>query len=535
MKPWIISWDIGSTGCKTCLYRVDKGLELHSGALAGYSLHTGADGKAEQDPEDWWRAMAASTPRVLSLAGVRPEDIGGVSFCAQMQGLVLVDARGRALRPAMSYMDTRARSQMQSRFGRGLRIEGVPLPSLLRSLSINGAVAASVKDPVWKYLWVRDHEPQTFEKVHRWLDVKDYLAGRATGEWTMSRDSGFATFLTDQRRIPSTWSPSLARMYGVEESHLPRLVDATECVGTLTRESAAELGLAPGIPVYSGGGDASMIALGAGAMEPGDTHVYTGTSGWVSTAVTKQTVDVGRHMAAIVGSRPGIYHFFGEQETAGKCLEWVRDHLALDEIGLYLQKVPVTEGPEGRYVSLYEFLMDEIGQVAPGSGGVLFAPWLHGSRAPFEDPHARGMFWGLGLGTGKRAMIRAVVEGVIYHQKWLLEGIRANHEVKGSLRFVGGGALSPRMARILADMMEYPVETIRNPQNAGAGGAALAAAIGMGLAGFGQVRDMVPPEATFEPDTRTRDTYREGFARFRELYRSTRHLATPAWGKGSAS
>lgn len=525
MSTCIITYDIGSTGCKTCLYRLDQRLELLASAMGEYRFTTLANGGVEQDPDDWWKAMVVTSNRVLADSGMGADDVAGISFCAQMQGLVLVDSKLQVLRPAMSYMDQRAAAEKKASVEHGIQVEGVNLRKLIKSLGINGAVAASVKDPVWKYLWVKKHEPDVFARIHRWLDVKDYLIARATGACTMTRDSAFATFLTDQRQNPSEWCPALMKMYGVEPGHLPRLIDATDQAGTLLAIPAAELGLSPGTPVFGGGGDVSMISVGSGSTREGDCYVYTGTSGWVATTVRRQKVDVKHRIAAIVGAQPGFYNYFGEQETAGKCLEWVRDHLALDEINLYLQKIPVTHGPEAEYRSMYDFLIESIGQVPPGSGGVIFTPWLHGNRSPFEDPAARGMFFNLGLHSGKRMLIRAVVEGVIFHQRWLFEAVARGFPVEGPVRFAGGGALSPALAQILADNLERPVQTIAYPQNAGATGAALTAAIGLGvIPGFTAARDWIPVEQTIEPNPENFAVYRRQFQVFKDLYHQNKSL-----------
>ncbi len=131
-------------------------------------------------------------------------------------------------------------------------------------------------------------------------------------------------------------------------------------------------------------------------------------------------------MASILGARPGHYNYIGEQETSGKCLEWVRDHIALDEVGVYLSQRHVAEDPNARYLSLLDYLDEVVAETPPGAGGVIFTPWLHGNRSPFNDPLARGMFFNIGLDTGKRTLIRAVVEGIIYQKRWYLECMGAS-------------------------------------------------------------------------------------------------------------
>jgi xylulokinase len=517
----VLSYDIGSTGCKTCLYEVSDKLRLVDSSLAEYTFTTIDNGGVEQNPDDWWQAMVATTRDIVA----RQTDvvIAGISFCAQMQGLVLVDRELNTVRPAMSYMDQRSGKQKARSVEHGLQIEGVNAIKLIRSLLVNGAVAASVKDPVWKYKWVQENEPENFRRVHKWLDVKDYLIARATGECTMTADSAFATFLSPKKTNHRTWDPGLMKMYGVNPDHMPRIVESTDNIGPLLEGPAAELGLAAGTPVFGGGGDASMISVGAGATRTGDAYVYTGTSGWVGLIVDKPAVDISRRIAAITCAQEDRFLYFAEQETAGKCLEWVRDHLALDEINLYLDAGNVIDDPQSEFDSLYDFLIDTIGQVPAGSGGVIFTPWLHGNRSPFEDPASRGIFFNLSLSTGKRTMIRAVVEGIIFHQKWLLDSIERRFRVNGALAFVGGGAMSAVIAGMLADILERPIRRIADPRHAGAAGAAITMGVGLGVIdGFHSAANYLEVIGVHEPSPEHRDVYRRNYAVFRELYKSNR-------------
>jgi xylulokinase len=290
-----------------------------------------------------------------------------------------------------------------------------------------------------------------------------------TGRCVMTQDSAFATLLYDIHK--QQWSKSVCNMLGVNMAHLPEIVPCTAQVGTLRAQQAQELGLAEGTPVFGGGGDAALVGVGAGSVELGATHIYCGTSGWVSTVVGKSMVDASANIAAIMGAQPGLFNYFAEQETAGKCVEWVKDHLALDEINLYLSKefdlTRQSPGREAVYTSLYDYLMDVISEAPIGSGGVVFTPWLHGNRCPFEDPAARGMFFGLSLETGKTEMIRSVVEGVVYHLRWMLETQDKKTATSKTIRFVGGGALSDLMCQMLADCTGRSVETVASPQNVG--------------------------------------------------------------------
>ena len=312
-------------------------------------------------------------------------------------------------------------------------------------------------------------------------------------------------------------------MLGVKFDHLPEIVSATDKVGGLREQQAAELGLRPGIPVFGGGGDASLIGVGAGAVEPGDTHIYCGTSGWVSTVVEKSIVDASAMIAAIVGADQGKFNYFAELETAGKCLEWVKDHLALDEINIYLKKEDVAASFETEYTSLYDYMTEIIDKVPAGSNGVIFTPWLHGNRCPFEDPNARGMFFNLSLETGKSDMIRAVIEGVCYHLRWFMEAEDKKVKSSETIRFVGGGALSYATSQILSDVLGKKVETVDKPQNVGAVGAAVTIAVGLGMInGFKDAKKLIPAIRTYTPNPANKAVYDKQYAVFKELYKANK-------------
>jgi len=520
---YVLAYDIGTTGVKTCLFSIESDIRLLVSANAGYGLYILPDGGAEQDADEWWDAMCRTTRELFSQSEVKPAQISGISFCSQMQGMVLADRDGIPVRRPMSYMDQRSRRELKKGMANGLQVAGANVVKLARSLAITGAVSSSVKDPVWKYKWVEANEPENFARDYKWLDVKETLLCRCTGRFVMTEDSAYATLICDTRKGRVGWSREMCRMLGVRREHLAEIIKSTDVVGPLTEKAAAELGLAPGTPVFGGGGDASLIGVGAGCVRVGDTHVYCGTSGWVSTVLDRQELDTGAMIAAIVGAQSGRYNYFAEMETAGKCLEWVKDHLALDEIGIYLQRANVAEGMEARYTSLYDYLSEVIRKAPPGAGGVVFTPWLHGNRCPFEDPDAAGMFFGIKLETGKTELLRAVVEGVCYHLRWMLE--RQDKKVKTSdtLRFVGGGALSPVTSQILADITGRAVETVASPQNVGSVGAAAVMGVGLGLIpSLDAVRDFVPALAVYRPNGENRAVYDRGYGVFIRLYKANK-------------
>ena len=518
---YIIIYDFGTSSVKTCLFKIDSEIRLVAGSSAEYGLYITDNGGAEQDTEEWWSALCSTTHDLFLKSDIKPSEIEGMAFCSQMQGAVFVDENGNALRRPMNYLDQKGVKEYKDCMGRGIiKVSGCSLYKLVRNLIVNYAGSTSAKDPVWKYKWVEKNEPDVFKKIYKWLDIGDYLTSRCTGRIVRTADTAFATFLYDTRRKKEGWNKGLLNMYNVNPDHMPEIIDCTDQAGTLTATAAEELGLVPGIPVFGGGGDTTFVNIGAGCTKPGDTHIYVGTSGWVSTFMDHQTVDINAMITGVLSAKHGYFNYYAELETAGKCFEWVKDHLALDEVGVYLDQKMITDA-ESKYLSLYDYLSTEVGKVPPGANGVIFTPWLHGNRCPFEDSKAGGMFFNIRIDNGKRDMIRAVLEGICYHLRWLLECVEKKVKTSDIIRFVGGGALSPLTAQMLADITGRTVETVNNTQEVGAIGAALVVAAGIkGEDVLELSRRLVKANRAYVPNPENKEAYERNFRVFKNLYKS---------------
>ncbi|MCQ2751532.1 MAG: FGGY-family carbohydrate kinase [Coriobacteriales bacterium] len=522
---YVIAYDIGTTGVKACIFSIESQLTLINSSYESYNLYVQDSGEAEQDADEWWQAICKSTKALMQNVDIAPEQIDAISFCSQMQGLVLVDEKCNALRRPMSYMDQRATKTMDANSGAGIKISGISAGKLAKCLSNTMAAPTSVKDPLWKYLWVKENEPEIFEKTHKWLDVKEYLIARATGKCIMTWDSAYATFLYKTKGDNWCWCDTLCDSFGVNKNHLADVVPCCAEIGNLSERAATELGLTTSTKVFGGGGDATLIGIGAGCTQPTQTHIYSGTSGWVSTICAEQHVDLSSMIAAIVGAESGIYNYFAEMETAGKCFEWVKDHLALDEINVYLNKQTILESEEAEYLSLYDYLSNTIKQVPPGCNGLIFTPWLHGNRCPFEDPNAAGMFFNIKLNTGKTEMIRAVLEGICFHLNWMLECQKKKIKVSDTIRFAGGGALSSETCQMLADITGHTIETVEHSQDVGACGAAIIAAVGLGL--FPSVQSagqIIPAKKQYKPNPNNAAIYQKNYKVYKQLYKNNKKL-----------
>ena len=519
---YIIIYDFGTSSVKTCLFDIDQEIRLLASSTGSYGLYISDDGGAEQDTEEWWAALCSTTRDLFDRSNVKPEEIKGLAFCSQMQGTVLVDKDANAVRRPMNYLDQKGFKEYKACMGSGIiKVSGCSLYKLIRNLIVNYAGSTSAKDPVWKYKWVENNEPDIYKKIYKWLDINDYLVARCTGRIIRTADSAFATFLYDTRKGKEGWNKGLLKMYKVNPEHMPEIIDSTDLVGGLTEKAAKDLGLVEGIPVFGGGGDTTFVNIGAGCTRPGDTHIYVGTSGWVSTYLDYQTVDINAMITGVLSAKHGYFNYYAELETAGKCFEWVMNHLALDEVGIYLEQKRVTDDVESKYTSLYEYLSDEVSKVPPGANGVIFTPWMHGNRCPFEDSNAAGMFFNIKIENGKRDMIRAALEGICYHLRWLLEAEETKVKTSETIRFVGGGALSPVTCQMLADITGRTIETVNNAQEVGAIGTALVVAAGIsGVDVLELSSQLVKANHAFIPNPENREAYERNYKVFKKLYKA---------------
>lgn len=497
----VIAYDMGTTGLKTCLFDISQqeGIRFVAAEIEPYTLAVLPNGGVEQYPEEWWAAMGASTRRLLEKQGVPPGDVEGISFCSQVQTVVMVDEQGTALRPSMSCMDTRGGKPFAKYMQTGVKVEGLNAAKVLKFLKITGAVSGSAKDPLWKYHWVRENEPEVFGRTHKWLDAKEYLTFRATGNIKASRDVAGMTFLYDIKN--DCWSESLCNMLDVDMEKLPEVCESTDSVGNLLPKAAEELGLVAGIPVIAGGSDVSLCQVGAGCLEVGDVNIYSGTSGWVATTVDKLHLDLGSIIGSVVGADPHTYNYVAESETAGKCLEWVKERLGHTPI------------------ETYDAMIEYVHHTPAGSNGVLFSPWMHGNRCPFEDPHAKGAFFNIDVDSKSSDMINAVIEGVCMHMRWMLEASEKSFKTAPVVRFTGGSSLSPYVAQVMADVLGREVETVENPRQVGTMGAAALMAVSFGLLhDIKDIKKVIKVTAKYTPQPENTAVYNKIFPLFKELY-----------------
>ncbi len=512
----ILAVDLGTSGPKVALVTPEG--EILARTRKTVPTHFLPDGGIEQTPDDWWNAVCEATQELLATHPDLRNRVAAISCASMYSTVVPVDAQGQPLMNAILWMDTRGAPYIEE-ITRGLvKIQGYGLRRALVWIYLTGGIPThSGKDSIGHVLYLKHERPDIYRETHQFLEPKDYLNLRMTGTFAATPETQILYWLTDHRDIHHVdYHPRLLRYAGVEREKFPPLYRTLDVIGPLKEDAAEELGLPPGIPVLAGTNDTHAAAIGAGAVQDFEAHLYLGTSSWISCHLPYKKTDLIRNMASLPSAIPGKYYLANEQECAGACLTFLRDTLFYGEDAL-----ETGTPPEDAYRR-----MDALAaQAPPGSGGVLFAPWLVGERTPVEDPWIRGGFYNLSLGTPRSALVRAVFEGVALNARWLLEGVEKflGRPLK-SLRMVGGGAQSEIWCQIHADVLQRTILQIGDPIWAGVRGTAFLAAVAMGWLTWDDIPARVPVARTFAPNPAHRKLYDRLYREFRNLYRATRPI-----------
>lgn len=509
----ILAIDLGTSGPKVAL--VDTSGHVLGCATRPTALHLTEDGGAEQDPEDWWRAIVEATADLHAQQLAPPESIEAVSVTAQWAGTVAVDGRGQALHNAIIWMDTRGAAEVQAMVKGVVSIEGYAAPKLYKWLRRNGgAPSLAGKEPVAHILYLRRHFPEIYAAADKLLEPKDYLNLRLTGRCAASYDSIALHWVTDNRRIDAIdYDPQLLELTTLDREKLPELKRAVDILGPVEPEVATQLGIPATAKVVMGTPDVQSAAVGSGAVRDYEAHLYIGTSSWITCHVPFKKTDLLRNMASLPSALPGRYFVANSQETAGACINWLRDQLLFPDDALRTGPVP-----EDFFARL-----DAVAQGVPaGSGGVIFTPWLFGERSPVADPTLRASFFNQSLSTTRAHLVRAVLEGVAYNGRWLLDCVEKFVGRRlDRLRFIGGGANSRLWCQIHADVLGREIAQVKDPVQCNARGAGLLAAIALGHLRVEDLTDVVEVEHVYRPDPRNRRRYDQLYAEFRALHKAT--------------
>ncbi len=513
-EKYIISHDMGTSSDKAILISVYG--EIIDSAKIDYPIHHPEPGFAEQDPLDWWQAVCGTTRRVLEKTGIDPKNVVGITFSSQMQALIPIDNNGNPLTPAMTWLDGRGADVIQKKLWTQPKIMGYNIFHLVNFLAITGGCPGQTgKDQIGKLLWLREHKPEIFSQAYKYLDAKDFLIFKLTGNIVTSVDVAVIWWLLDTRKNRNQWHPKLCKLAGITEDKLAEVKKSSEIVGQLSDEASKKTGLLPGTPVINGSGDLASAALGSGAIEEGELHICIGTSGWVAGHFTKRKIDLAHYTGCIGSSYPEKYHLaMAHQETAGLCLEWLKNNV------LYFEEELKKQSKVSNIYQLFDTLAD---QVEPGSEGLLFTPWMFGERCPLDDNHVRAGLFNLGLNHSRRHIVRAVFEGIAFNTRWAMETLEKLYSKVDSLNIIGGGAKSDIWCQIIADITNRTINQVADPQQAGAKGIALLASNSLGyIDSFFEIKKYIKIQRSFSPNLKNRNLYDRMFREFKNIYKQNK-------------
>ena len=482
--------DVGTGGTRALLVD-ERGKVQHAVTAPHENMRMERPLWAEQRPENWWDAAQQAVRGVLVAANATGADVRGIGLSGQMHGLVLLDASDHVIRPALIWCDQRSQAQVDA----------------INQKVGKPAVLAAIANPVLtgftlpKLLWVRDHEPQHFERVRKMLLPKDYLRFQLTGEYAsdVSDASGTALFDVVNRK----WSYELAGKLELDCSILPKVFESAEVTGRISPQAAKDTGLAAGTPVVGGAGDQAASAIGNGIVGPGLMSCTLGTSGVVFAHMQIPAYDTEGRVHSFCHAVRGAWHVMGVTQGAGLSLQWFRNNLA----------------PEASY----DDLTKEAANSPAGADGLFWLPYLMGERTPHLDASARGGWIGLTAKHTRADLIRALLEGISYSQKDCLDIVEQLSGPVQSVRVSGGGARSAFWRQMLADVFGKRVAVLET-QEGSAYGAALLALVGTGAYASAEevCRVAIHEIDSVMPQPREVAIYAQGHRVYQSLYPALR-------------
>lgn len=487
--PYVIGVDGGTEGLRAAVFDL-KGAVIGT-AAAAYPTRFPAPGLAEQDPEDWWRAIGEAVPQAMARAGIAADQVSALAMDATSCSVVALDRAGRALRPALIWMDVRAGAQAAA-----VAACGDP------ALKVNGAGAGPVSAEwmIPKALWLKENEPQVFDGAAMIGEYQDFMTLRLTDLWAGSVCTASIRWHHDNRAgghpkglLDRLGLPALLSKWPTE------ILPPGRVIGPLVPAAASHLGLRPGLPVVQGGADAFIAMIGLGVVTPGKLAFITGSShlllGLSPTALHGRGI-WGSYPDAVV---PGLHVVEGGQTSTGSVIAWLRRLLG--------------DGGD------YDRLNAEAAALPPGADGLLLLDHFQGNRTPHTDPASRGAVTGLSLNHGPAHLFRAAIEGIAFGSELILDTMRAAGFSVGQVVICGGATRSPLWLQIHADVSGLPLQVTRVP-DAPLLGSAILAAVGAGhFANMAEAAGaMVHEDWVVEPDPGRHAAYRPIYDRYRQLY-----------------
>ncbi|NHI93815.1 MAG: xylulose kinase [Candidatus Lokiarchaeota archaeon] len=512
---YILAIDHGTSGAKTAIVSIyGKVMDFEFEETPLYLLEGGG---AEQNPDEWWHAIENTSKKLIDKQVVDVEDIVGVCCSSQWSGTVPVDKDGHHIHNAIIWMDTRGAPYIKEMVG-GF-VSGYGLRAILTWLKkTGGAPALSGKDPIAHIKWLQNEKPDVYRNTYKFLECKDYLNLKFTGKFATSSETITLHWVTDNQDLDEIYyDDKLIKKLKIDKEKLPEIKHATDILGNISSEVADKIGLSKDVKVVMGSPDIPAAVIGSGAVQDFETHVYIGTSSWLTCHVPYKKTVISHMLASLPSARPDRYFIASEQETAGACLSFLRDNLLYhkDEL-LQEEEVP----------DVYKIFDKIVEQVPAGSNKLIFTPWLYGERCPIEDHTVRGSLMNISLKTTRADMIRAIFEGVAFNSRWILKYIEKDF-VKmrlNPINMIGGGANSNIWCQIYADVLNRTIKQVKDPIQANARGAAFIASVGLGYIKWDDIAKYIEIKNVYIPNPKNRKIYDELFEEFQLIYKNNKKM-----------
>lgn len=490
---YILAHDLGTSGNKAVLYSEDG--RLVYSCTKKYGMKVENANWCEQNADDWWNAVVEVTRDVCDK--FNPKDIAAVSFSGQMMGCLCVDDKGIPLRNSLIWADMRATKEEEYIRSQISMWDFYKITGHRISSSYGGA----------KMMWVKNNEPEIYSKTYKFLNAKDYIILKLTGNFVTEYTDASSTTIWDIKN--NRWSDDIVKIAGIDAKKLPTALPSTAIAGKVTADAAHLTGLLEGTPVVCGGGDGVCSAIGTACTKTGQAHSCMGTSSWIAVTGDEPVEDPEMKINTWPHIIPGHYLPFGTMQCGGGAYNWAVKELYKDD--------------ENRFVTS----ANEAGGSPIGAKGLLFLPYLIGERSPRWNPDAKGVFAGLTLEHNRGDMMRAVMEGVALNLGVILSTIRSCGCPVDSIVTVGGGAKNDLWRSIFADVYGVKIEKPDNTDEATSMGAAITGGVGVGLYKSFDVADkFFKIEDTRIPNMENNKKYNKIAESFEECYELTKPLFT---------
>lgn len=482
----ILGIDLGTSSVKAMLFDAEQG--VIAVRAEEYGVDIAHPGWAQQSPALWWESLVRVLRWLESHYREAYRSVCAVGYSGQMHGMVLTDAKGQPVRPAVIWLDQRADRQLEEI---GAVLSKEDMGNVFCNRVSSGFAFPSL-------LWVREQEPEIFARAAHFLSPKDYIRYKMTGEIGAEVVDASSTtlFATGER----DWAWEVIDRFHLPPQMFPKVHESADIAGTVTAQCEAQTGLPAGIPVIYGSGDQPAQSIGNGVIGPGRIISNIGTGGQISAFSSRPAYDKKLRTNTFCHAIRDAWTIFGATLCSGMSLSWAKNKVFR--------------------VGSYEEINAAVAAVSPGADGLIYLPYLSGERTPHMNPDARGVFFGMTLGQEQGHFLRAVMEGVTYSLRDCL-GILQELGIDAPEIIASGGATaSPQWMQMQADILGKPVRVSRVKEQACLG-SCLLAAVGTGvLPSLEEAcgRFAVMDERVYLPDAANADVYREGYDTYRRLY-----------------